>query len=231
MDLTGYTFEQLIELKNTIEGMIYSYTDGYEYICKVRSYGRNWVERPKNSYEVQNLSYRYFGDDGIVDVYTTNPNLKIEIYGNVFYIESVEDYNKWKNYHDTEIILKDIEESLIEYEKIQKMMTENSTSQIKDLISNSVKNELKNIITEANDFEEDELDSEKDNKGTDDINPDADDELKSDSEPEGGEDVDSENKPFNQRPYFKPYWSRDELNEKRVEFENLDKDFIEPKLI
>ena len=158
MDLTGYTFEQLIELKNTLEGMIYSYTDGYVYICQVCSYGRNWVERPKNSYEVQNLSYRYFGDDGIVDVYTTNPNLKIEIYGNVFYIESVEDYNKWKNYHDTEIILKDIEESLIEWEN-------------------------------------------------------------------------SENKPFNQRPYFKPYWSRDELNEKRVEFENLDKDFIEPKLI
>jgi hypothetical protein len=104
------------------------------------------------------LCYRYNGDDGIVDVYTTNPNLKIEIYGNVFYIESVEDYNKWKNYHDTEIILKDIEESLIEWEN-------------------------------------------------------------------------SENKPFNQRPYFKPYWSRDELNEKRVEFENLDKDFIEPKLI
>ena len=116
MDLTGYTFEQLIELKNTIEGMIYSYTDGYEYICKVQNYG------------------------------------------NTYHINSVEDYNNWKNYHDTEIILKAIEESLIEWEN-------------------------------------------------------------------------SENKPFNQRPYFKPYWSRDELNEKRVEFENLDKDFIEPKLI
>jgi hypothetical protein len=158
MNLSEYTIEQLVELKNEIKNRIYGYKDGYFYICNVRSYGRNWKENINNKYTLQELCYRYNGDDGIVDVYTTNPNLKIEIYGNVFYIESVEDYNKWKNYHDTEIILKDIEESLIEWEN-------------------------------------------------------------------------SENKPFNQRPYFKPYWSRDELNEKRVEFENLDKDFIEPKLI
>lgn len=158
MNLSGYTIEQLIELKNTIESMIYSYSDGYEYICKVRSYGRNWVERPKNTYEVQNLCYRYNGEDGIVDIYTTNPDLRVENYGENFYIESVEDYKKWKYLHDFEYLIKDVEEKITKWE-------------------------------------------------------------------------DRENVPFKYRPLFEPIWTREELNEKKMEFDNMDKNFKEPKLI
>lgn len=47
-----------------------------------------------------------------------------------------------------------LEESLLEFESIKKMMSENSTGTIKDLLSEAVKKELKNIITEGADDEE-----------------------------------------------------------------------------
>ena len=75
MNLDTLTLQELVRLKNDIANRIYSYEDGFLYICKVRSYGRVWTETPKNIYEVQELCYHYDGDDGIVDVYTTNPNL------------------------------------------------------------------------------------------------------------------------------------------------------------
>jgi hypothetical protein len=67
MNLSGYTIEQLVELKNEIKNRIYGYKDGYFYICNVRSYGRNWKENINNKYTLQELCYRYNGDDGIVD--------------------------------------------------------------------------------------------------------------------------------------------------------------------
>lgn len=59
-----------------------------------------------------------------------------------------------------------LEESLIEYQNIKKMMSENSTGTIKDLLSEAVRKELKNIITEGADDEE----SDK-GEGLDDITP------------------------------------------------------------
>jgi hypothetical protein len=67
-----------------------------------------------------------------------------------------------------------LDESLIEFKDIQDMISENSTSQIRDLLSDAVKKELKNIITEAADDDEDSLatDNTK-NKGLDDTDLDA----------------------------------------------------------
>lgn len=36
MNLSEYTIEQLVELKNEVENRIYGYKDGYFYICNVR---------------------------------------------------------------------------------------------------------------------------------------------------------------------------------------------------
>jgi hypothetical protein len=124
MELSHYTIDQLVELKNEIENRIYSYEDGYIYICRCRSYGRNWNENGiKNTYTLQELCDRYSGDDGIVDVYSTNPNL-IEIkgeeytgisnYGDVKYIKSVDDYEKWRTY---ERLVRDIPELEKEWEE------------------------------------------------------------------------------------------------------------------
>jgi hypothetical protein len=45
------------------------------------------------------LCYQYGGDDGIVDVYSNNPDLSgIDNYGGLKFIPSVEDHKKWKEY-------------------------------------------------------------------------------------------------------------------------------------
>ena len=88
MNLSDYTFEELVKLRNEIEDRLYSTSDGFLYICKVRSYGRNWNEQPNNTYVLNQLCYQYNGDDGIVDVYTTNPDLNLQNYGGVYYIKS-----------------------------------------------------------------------------------------------------------------------------------------------
>ena len=95
MNLSDYSFDELVKLKNEIESHLRSTPDGFLYICKVRSYGRNWIERHENSYSVNELCIRYDGEEGIVDVYTTNPDLNMYNYGNVFYIKSEEEYNAW----------------------------------------------------------------------------------------------------------------------------------------
>ena len=98
MDLSNLSFDELVELKNRVDNMIYSYKDGYTYICKVRSYGRNWIENVTNTHELQELCYRYDGQDGIVDVYSNNPYLEVDNYGDVMFVPTVEDYEKWLEY-------------------------------------------------------------------------------------------------------------------------------------
>ena len=112
LDLTQYTIEELLTLKNEIDNHVHSYSDGFVYICKVRSYGRNWNERVSNPYTLRDLCYRYDGYDGIVDVYSTNPDLSIENYGDVKYIVSESDYEKWRDYESIKNIIQSIIEEL-----------------------------------------------------------------------------------------------------------------------
>jgi hypothetical protein len=118
LDITNYTIEELVELKNDIVNRIENYSDGYVYLCNVRSYGRIWKEHVYNAHTLQELCYRYFGDDGIVDVYSTNPNLShIENYGDVMYVKSVEDYERWKYYEYLKRMVVDTEKELDEWDK------------------------------------------------------------------------------------------------------------------
>ena len=59
MNLSDYTFDQLIELKNEVNSLINSFEDGYFYICDVRSYGRQWKENHVNPHTLQELCYQY----------------------------------------------------------------------------------------------------------------------------------------------------------------------------
>ncbi len=96
--LKKLTIEELEEARNIASTLIQDYDDGYEYDCRVRSYGRNWTERYTNSTAVQDLCWEYNGDEGIVDVYTNNPSLQIQNYGNVYYFPTKEDAEKWRHY-------------------------------------------------------------------------------------------------------------------------------------
>ena len=116
MNLDNYTFDELIKLKYDVNFRINCFEDGYFYICDVRSYGRNWRENHINPHTVQELCYQYFGDDGIVDVYTNNPDLDIENYGDVKFVPTKEDLEKWKNYKFLENHIPGWENDIVEWE-------------------------------------------------------------------------------------------------------------------
>jgi protein associated with RNAse G/E len=112
MDFTKYSVEELRELQNKIGNYLHDMNDGFIYICEVRSYGNNWKNVLTNECTVNDLCVKYDGYDGIVDVYTTNPDAKIENYGEVNYIKSQEDYDKWKKSEELSRLIKNAEDSI-----------------------------------------------------------------------------------------------------------------------
>lgn len=122
MELTKLTMEELISLRNEIEGLIHSYEDGYIYICSVRQFGSVWEERPKSLHSLRELCDSYNGDNGIVDVYTNNPNLKFPEmefynYGDVMYINSEYDYREWIKHTRDKNLIKDVTQRLDEWDE------------------------------------------------------------------------------------------------------------------
>jgi len=117
IDLSNYTINQLTELQSKVNNLISNYSDGHIYICKVRSYGRNWNENwIKNTKTLQDLCYEYGGDNGIVDVFTTNKDLGEDFsnYGDTMIIKSLEDYEKWAKYKSLTNRIERAEKELIE---------------------------------------------------------------------------------------------------------------------
>lgn len=95
--LKNLSIEELREVQAQAGNLIYAYEDGFTYECRVRSYGRNWTEHHSNPYTVQELLNHYGGDDGIVDIYTNNPNLQVDNYGETYYFPTLEDAEAWRN--------------------------------------------------------------------------------------------------------------------------------------
>ena len=117
MDLSNYTIEQLVELKDEISNQIYSFEDGYFYICKINSYGRSWEEKGiTNPYTLQELCYQYDGGEGIINIYTNNPDLNVVNYGDVKFVPTRKDYEKWYKYSYLKRQIPNIEKELEEWE-------------------------------------------------------------------------------------------------------------------
>lgn len=116
VDVSNLLFNELVELRDKINGMIWEYNDGHVYICKVRSYGRNWTERINNVSRLRDLCYDYDGENGIVDIYTTNTDLGENFYnyGSTKVIKSLEDYEKWNNYNSLTLQIQRAEEEIRE---------------------------------------------------------------------------------------------------------------------
>lgn len=122
MNLDKLTMDELISLKNEINGRIYNYTDDYLYICSVRCYGSVWEERPSSLYSLKELCDSYYGDNGIVDVYTNNPNLEFpemefENYGDVMFIKSEDDYREWIEYNEDKNFIDNVTKQLDEWDE------------------------------------------------------------------------------------------------------------------
>ena len=98
MDISNLSMKEMVNLRDRINNAIIVYRDGFQYECQIRSYGRNWKQQLHNDQSVQELCYEYDGDDGIIDVYTTNPNLNIHNYGNTYYFPTLEDAETWRKY-------------------------------------------------------------------------------------------------------------------------------------
>jgi hypothetical protein len=112
MDFTKYSVEELRELQNRIGYYLQTRNDDFVYICEIRSYGKNWKNVLTNELAVNDLCDEYNGYDGIVDVYTTNPDANISNYGEVNYIKSEEQYRKWKESETLMSLIKSTEEKL-----------------------------------------------------------------------------------------------------------------------
>lgn len=57
--------------------------DGFRYVTQLCCYGSVYYESHTNPFFVQELCDEYTGDNGIVNIYTTNPNHGINTYGDV----------------------------------------------------------------------------------------------------------------------------------------------------
>jgi len=58
-------------------------SDGFLYVTQLRCYGSITWDNHTNEFSVQQLCDEYYGDNGIVDVFTNNPNNTISSYGNI----------------------------------------------------------------------------------------------------------------------------------------------------
>jgi hypothetical protein len=100
IDISKLSIEELKYLRSDINNMIYNMDDGFVYHCTVRSYGSQWTETFSNFHAALELLNEFNGDNGIVDLYTTNTHIMDEnpdfhMYGDLLLIESLEDYMKW----------------------------------------------------------------------------------------------------------------------------------------
>lgn len=68
---------------STLRHQISKHNDGFLYLTCLRCYGSLQWETHTNDFLVQELCSEFNGDNGIVDVYTTNPNHSISTYGDV----------------------------------------------------------------------------------------------------------------------------------------------------
>jgi len=71
--------DELYEVKEEIRQT----SDGFIYLTKLRCYGSITWDMHSNAFSVQELCNEYYGDNGIVDVYTNNLNHMISSYGEV----------------------------------------------------------------------------------------------------------------------------------------------------
>lgn len=76
-------YETARDYANKLYHEILDTSDGFLYVTCLRCYGSISWRRQNNEFSVQDLCNEYYGDNGIVDVYTNNPNHKIESYGDV----------------------------------------------------------------------------------------------------------------------------------------------------
>jgi hypothetical protein len=78
--------DELYEVKEQIRQT----SDGFIYLTKLRCYGSITWNMHSNCFSAQELCDEYYGDNGIVEVYTNNPDHMISSYGGVIVMSEEE---------------------------------------------------------------------------------------------------------------------------------------------
>jgi hypothetical protein len=76
-------YERARNRANKLYQEILNTSDGFLYVTCLRCYGSLSWQTHNNEFSVQDLCNEFYGDNGIVDVYTNNPNHEIQSYGDV----------------------------------------------------------------------------------------------------------------------------------------------------
>jgi hypothetical protein len=76
-------YERARNKANKLYQEILNTSDGFLYVTCLRCYGSLSWQTHNNEFSVQDLCNEFYGDNGIVDVYTNNPNHEIQSYGSV----------------------------------------------------------------------------------------------------------------------------------------------------
>jgi hypothetical protein len=76
-------YEMARSKANKLYQEILDASDGFLYVTCLRCYGSVRWQHHNNEFSVKDLCNEYYGDNGIVDVYTNNPNHEIDSYGSV----------------------------------------------------------------------------------------------------------------------------------------------------
>jgi len=88
-------YETLLDKAEKKKWELCQESDGYVYVTNTRCYGSCYYEEHKNFVTVQHLCQEYYGDNGIVDVWTNNPFYE-EKSLNAFYAErKANDYDMY----------------------------------------------------------------------------------------------------------------------------------------
>ncbi len=83
-------YQEAQQRVNELYEQLRTTSDGYLYVTCLRCYGSlTWVNHV-NAFTVQELCNEYNGDNGIVEVYTTNPDHGIRSYGDVTVMSEAE---------------------------------------------------------------------------------------------------------------------------------------------
>jgi len=90
-------YERARNKSNKLYQEILNTSDGFLYVTCLRCYGSLSWQHQNNEFSVQDLCNEFYGDNGIVNVYTNNPNHNISSYGDVTVMTEEEMVNMSKD--------------------------------------------------------------------------------------------------------------------------------------
>ena len=92
---TNDNIQELLAEKTALENQLYillnrikSYSDGYDYVVIIHSYGSHSKVKCSNIHAAYEIAKEYYGDNGFANIYTNNKEVLLELSGGEIYYHS-----------------------------------------------------------------------------------------------------------------------------------------------